>query len=347
MLTIDGSFGEGGGQIVRSSLALSLVTGKPFVIENIRARRRKPGLMRQHLTAVEAATDVGQAEVEGGTIGSRRLVFRPGEVAPGDYHFRVGTAGSTVLVLQTVLPALLVAKGPSNLTLEGGTHNPFAPPFEFLAKTYLPLVARMRPTITATLKRPGFYPAGGGCLTVNVSPVNSLHPLELTERGEITSRRVRILIANLPRHIARRERVTIAKKTGWDDSSFSIAEVDGSPGPGNVVMIELESDSVTEVFTGFGKIGVKAESVASSALRDARHYMKADVPVGEHLADQLMLPLGIGALQGTGGGAFRTLGFSMHSQTHLEILRMFLDIRAEASQQGRDDWLVRIDSAEA
>ncbi len=347
MLTIDGSFGEGGGQIVRSSLALSLVTGKPFVIENIRAGRRKPGLMRQHLTAVQAATDIGQAEVEGGSIGSRRLVFRPGEVAPGDYHFRVGTAGSTVLVLQTVLPALLVAKGRSNLTLEGGTHNPFAPPFEFLAKTYLPLVARMGPTITATLKRPGFYPAGGGCLTVGVSPVNSLHRLELTERGEITSRRVRILIANLPQHIARRERDTIAKKTGWDDSSFSVVEVDGSPGPGNVVMIELESDSVTEVFTGFGKIGVSAESVASSALKDARHYMKADVPVGEHLADQLMLPLGIGALQGTGGGAFRTLGLSMHSQTHLEILRIFLDIRVEASQQGRDDWLVRIDSAEA
>ncbi|MHC4177176.1 MAG: RNA 3'-terminal phosphate cyclase, partial [Planctomycetota bacterium] len=252
----------------------------------------------------------------------------------------------TTLVLQTVLPALLVAKGRSNLILEGGTHNPFAPPFEFLARTYLPLITRMGPTVTATLKRPGFYPAGGGCLTVDVSPVSSLQPLELTERGEITSRHVRVMIANLPQHIAQRERRTIAKKTGWDDSSFSVAEVD-SPGPGNVVMIELESDSVTEVFTGFGKVGVRAENVASSALRDARHYMKADVPVGEYLADQLMLPLGIGACQGTGGGAFRTLRLSMHSKTHLEILRRFLDIHVEALQQGRDDWLVRIAPAEA
>jgi len=346
MLAIDGSFGEGGGQIVRSSLALSLVTGRPFVIDNIRAGRKKPGLMRQHLTAVRAATQIGRAEVEGAAIGSRRLVFRPGRLTPGDYEFRVGTAGSTTLVLQTVLPALMVATGESNLTLEGGTHNPFAPPFDFLAKSYLPLVARMGPIITATLERPGFYPAGGGCLAVNVSPVDSLRPLELNQRGRITSQRVTVMIANLPGHIARRECDTIARKTGWDKSSFSVEDVSGSPGPGNVVMIQLESEHVTEVFTGFGKVGVRAEHVASSALKDARHYMKADVPVGEYLADQLMLPLGIGAWQGTGGGAFRTLAFSMHSKTHLEILKTFLDIRTEALQQGRNDWHVRIARSE-
>ncbi len=344
MLTIDGSFGEGGGQIIRSSLALALVTGQPFAIENIRARRKRPGLARQHLTAVEAAAEIGSAEVEGAALRSRRLVFRPGPVAPGDYHFSVGTAGSTTLVLQTVLPALMIASGESTLTLEGGTHNPFAPPFDFLARAYLPHVARMGPVVSATLDRHGFYPAGGGQVTVRVEPAESLEPLELTERGEITSQTVRALVANLPRHIAERECQTIVQKTGWDESCCQVEEIRDSSGPGNVVMIELAADGVREVFTAFGRIGVKAERVAANALRDARQYLKAGVPVARYLADQLILPIGIGAWQGTGGGAFRTQALTEHSRTHLEILRRFLDVRVETRQLGHDDSLVRIDA---
>jgi RNA 3'-terminal phosphate cyclase (ATP) len=161
MLTIDGSQSEGGGQVLRSSLALSLVTGRPFAIENIRAGRKKPGLLRQHLTAVLAAAEVSAAEVEGAALASRRLLFRPGRVRAGDYAFRVGTAGSATLVLQTVLPALLLAEGESTLTLEGGTHNPMAPPVDFLENAYLPLVNRLGPRVKVQLVRPGFYPAGG------------------------------------------------------------------------------------------------------------------------------------------------------------------------------------------
>ena len=180
LLAIDGSQGEGGGQVLRSSLALSLVTGKPFVIENIRAGRKKLGLMRQHLTAVQSAAEVGQARVEGAAIGSLRLVFRPGKVKPGNYTFSVGTAGSATLVLQTVLPALLVAEGESNLILEGGTHNPWAPPFDFLAKAYLPLVNQIGPTVKAQLDRPGFYPAGGGRVAVHICPSRQFGRLELS-----------------------------------------------------------------------------------------------------------------------------------------------------------------------
>ena len=311
MLTIDGSFGEGGGQIVRSSLALALVTGTPCTIENIRAGRKKPGLMRQHLTAVNAAARIGRAEVEGAVIGSRRVVFRPSEIVPGDYHFSVGTAGSTTLVLQTVLPALMSAGGESNLTFEGGTHNPFAPPFDFLAKTYLPLLGRMGPTVTARLERPGFYPAGGGRLAVNIRPSRMLRPLVLRQRDEITAYRVRAMVANLPRHIAERECRTIAAKTDWDESCFHVEELEDSRGPGNAVLIEIDSPQLTEVFVGFGKIGVKAEHVARGVLDEARDYLKAGAPVGRYLADQLMLPLGIGAWQGTGGGAYRTVCLSM------------------------------------
>jgi RNA 3'-terminal phosphate cyclase (ATP) len=343
ILTIDGSQGEGGGQVLRSSLAMSLVTGRAFVIENIRAGRKKPGLMRQHLTAVGAATEVSHAEVTGAAIGSARLEFRPGKVAPGNYTFSVGTAGSTTLVLQTVLPALLLADGESSLTLEGGTHNPFAPPLDFLTKTYLPLISRMGPKVkVASSVRPGFYPAGGGRFTVGIQPARQLGRLELMERGEIRAKRVTALVANLPQHIGERECRVIAEKTGWNAGGFMVEMVSNSRGPGNVVLIELESEHLTEVFTGFGQIGVRAETVAIRALDEAREYLAAGVPVGKHLADQLLLPLGIAAHFGSGGGMFRTMALSLHATTHIEILHRFLELDAKVEQAGRDDFVVRI-----
>jgi len=342
MLTIDGSQGEGGGQIVRSSVALSLVTGKPVTINRVRAGRRKPGLRRQHLTAVQAARKISDARVDGAEIGSSRLAFRPEKVEAGEYSFRITTAGSTTLVLQTILPALMIADDVSTVTLEGGTHNPFAPPYDFLARAYLPLVAGLGPQVKTKLECPGFYPAGGGKFTVEIQPAQKLGRLELVERGEITARRVRAVVANLPRHIAERECNTIANKTGWDKSCFEIDEATDSPGPGNAVMIELESANVTELFTGFGQRGVRAETVASRVLNSALRYVKADVPVGENLADQLMLPLGIGAYQGSGGGVFRTLALSPHSTTHIEVLKTLLDVKIRVEETKRDDCTVRI-----
>ncbi len=342
ILTIDGSQGEGGGQVLRSSLALSLVTGRPFTIKNIRPRRKKPGLLRQHLTAVLAAAEVGAAEVEGAALGSRQLTFCPSQVRPGDYAFRIGTAGSATLVLQAVLPALLLAEGESNLTLEGGTHNPFAPPVDFLEKAYLPLVNRLGPQVAVQLVRPGFYPAGGGKLNVCVQPARQLGRLELVDRGQIVARRVRAMVANLPRHIAERECRTIAQETGWGEASLSIDELKGSRGPGNVVMIELEAEHVTEVFTAFGKLGVRAEDVAAEALHQAEEYLAARVPIGRHLADQIMLPLGIGAYLGSGGGVFHTMELSLHATTHLEILRRFLEIDVRVDCAGHDNCLIHL-----
>ena len=330
---LDGSFGEGGGQIVRSSLALSLVTGKPVVLDNIRAGRKKPGLRQQHLTAVKAAAAVGAAQVEGAALGSRSLTFRPNQIQPGEYRFDVGTAGSTSLVLQTVLPALLTAEDTSQLVLRGGTHNPLAPPFDFLAKTYLPLLAELGPIVNSTLDRPGFYPAGGGQITVRVSPAADLGPLELSERGRIRTIRVRALVANLPRHIAERECRTIAEKLDHGDVSFAVEEIRDSAGPGNVVMIEAESERLTEVFTGFGQKGVKAETVAANVLREVQQYLHAKVPVGEHLADQLLLPLGLAACQGK-RSVFHTLPLSQHALTHIEVLQRFLDIRVAIEECG-------------
>jgi RNA 3'-terminal phosphate cyclase (ATP) len=328
LLTIDGSRGEGGGQILRTSLALSMVTGRTFRIERIRAGRRKPGLMRQHLTAVQAAAQVCGAAVEGATLGSRDLSFRPGPVRAGRYDFDVGTAGSATLVLQTVLPALLFAGGPSRLVLAGGTHNPHAPPFEFLERAFLPLLARMGAPVRAALELPGFYPAGGGRLTVEVESAARLAPLEIRERGALRARRAVARVSNLPMSIAQREVAVLTRALSLKPHEAR-AEIVASAGPGNVVLLEVESEALTEVFTGFGERGVRAETVAERLAREAREYLDAGVPVGRHLADQLLVLLAL-----AGGGTFGTLSPSAHTTTNAAVIGEFLQARIAIEAEG-------------
>ena len=337
MITIDGSFGEGGGQILRTSLALSLVTGKPFRIENVRAGRKKTGLLRQHLTAVNAAASIGQAEVTGASIGSTLLTIAPSKIMHGDYHFAVGTAGSTTLVLQTVLPALLIADGPTKLSIEGGTHNPFAPPFNFLTMAFLPLLARMGVNVAVYLDRYGFYPAGGGRIELTISPTGKLLPLVLESRGELRSRLARAVLANLPRKIGERELAIVKKKLSWPTEFLTIEQVNNTNGPGNIVSIEIGCEHITEVFTGFGEKGVPAEEVADQAVQHARRYLAADVAVGEYLADQLLVPMAL-----AGNGSFTTLPPSRHTTTNIEIIRKFLDVEITAAPVMRREWMITV-----
>lgn len=337
MLAIDGSAGEGGGQILRSALGLALVTGTPVHLTELRAGRRPPGLRHQHLTAVQAAAAVGGATVEGAALGSQELVFRPGAVRPGDYRFAVGTAGSTVLVLQTVLPALALAAGPSTLTLEGGTHNPGSPPFEFLDRVFLPLLARLGPRVTATLVRPGFYPAGGGELRVSVVPAPRIEPLVLLERGAITRRSVRALVASLPQHIAERELTVLTRRLGWPRAWGHAEIVHGAAGLGNVILVAIESAHVTEILTGFGAKGVPAETVAARLAEAVAEYLGAGVPVGEHLADQLILWLALAR-----GGTFRTLALSAHARTQAALVGRFLDVAVREEAVGPGAWEVTV-----
>jgi len=331
-LIIDGSTGEGGGQIVRTCLGLALLTGRPFRIEKLRAGRQKPGLLRQHLTAVRVAAEVGRADVVGAELGSRKLEFRPTRVTPGDFCCDIGSAGSTTLVLQTILPALLTADGPSQIVLTGGTHNSMAPPFEFLQRTYLPLVARMGPQVTATLDRHGFFPAGGGQMTVAVQPAPRLTPLELIERGPLLTRSVTGIVSRLAPSIAQREIDTVCRRLAWPAECGRVASV-ASPGPGNVVLIEMGYAAVTEIFAGFGQRGVPAETVAGGAADDAERYLAAGVPVGEHLADQLVLLLAI-----AGGGRFHTLPPSLHTRTNVDVIARFLDVPIDIRPRGDDVW---------
>ena len=337
MIKIDGSYGEGGGQIVRSSLSLSLLTGKPFEINNIRAGRKKPGLMRQHLTAVNAAAEVGCGRVTGNSIGSCKITFEPQAVNAGKYHFSIGSAGSTTLVLQTVLPPLLLADKNTEITLEGGTHNPYAPPFDYLEKVFVPVINKMGPSIKLNLKRPGFYPAGGGRFTVEVKPVVQLNEIELVDRGEIYGRRARAYIANLPGQIAERELKVIKKKLNWDQSWLEVVEVSDSIGPGNMVSAEVESENITEMFTGFGMRSVPADKVSVPLVKEARQYLAAGVPVGRHLADQLMIPFAM-----AGGGRFRTLPLTKHSITNIETIKKFMDVDFEVEKLEKDVYEVRV-----
>jgi RNA 3'-terminal phosphate cyclase (ATP) len=330
MIRIDGSQGEGGGQVLRTALALSLVTGTPFTMTNIRAGRKKPGLLRQHLTGVKAAEAVGAAEVSGAELGSKELTFRPRALAAGNYHFSVGTAGSATLVLQTVLPALLVAQGPSTLMLEGGTHNPAAPPFDFLAKAYLPLVRKMGPEVEAVLDRPGFFPAGGGKFRVDVKPA-PLKPLSLMERGRVLRREVKAVMSMIPFDVAKRELDTVAGALKWRPDEFRTEELKRSPGPGNVLMAEVESEHLTEVFTAFGERGKRAEEVGEELAAEVKRYLDAEVPVGEHLCDQLLLLLALAK-----GGSFRTLPLDGHAETQLHTMKHFLDVKVNVREVSRE-----------
>lgn len=335
-LEIDGAMGEGGGQVLRTALSLSMVTGRSFRITRIRAGRKRPGLARQHLTAVRAAAEVCGAGVRGAEIGSMAVSFEPGPVRAGSYRFSTEGAGSATLVLQTVLPALLQADGRSRVTVEGGTHNPFAPPFDFLERAFVPLLVRMGARIEPALHRPGFFPAGGGKVSVGIAP-RAMAPLELLERGAVLRRAATALVSALPRHIGERELGVVGSLLGIDEEDRSLVEVPDPAGPGNAVIVDVESAGVTEVFTGFGERGVPAEEVATRCADAVREYEAADVPVGRHLADQLLLPLAL-----AGGGRFRTVGPTLHTRTNSEVIRLFLGLAMRIEEEGEGAWRVEV-----
>ena len=321
VLEIDGSMGEGGGQVLRSSLSLSMLTGKPFRMTRIRAGRKKPGLLRQHLTAVLAARAVCGGSVEGAELRSSELSFWPGTIHGGDYEFSIGTAGSTTLVFQTLLPALLRADAPATLRIAGGTHNPMAPSFDFLERAFLPLLGRMGAHVECELESYGFYPAGGGAIRFEMEPVESLQPLRLDEPAELRHLHAGAHVAKLPEGVARREVDKLAAMLGTHRFSKRTSVLEGTIGPGNFVHVDVLTEHATEVFTAIGQLGVPAETVAGKLGREVRKFLAAGVPVGPHLADQLLLPIAL-----AGSGSFLTLPPTLHTRTNCEVIRVFLGL---------------------
>jgi len=337
MITIDGSQGEGGGQILRSALTLSLATGTPFRIGKIRAGRDKPGLLRQHLTAVKAAAEISRAQVTGAEIGSTELGFVPGPVTAGDYSFAIGSAGSTLLVLQAVLLPLALADGPSRLRLEGGTHALGAPSFDFVARAFLPLLHRIGFHARAELRRAGFYPAGGGVIDIEIAPHGTLAPLVLETRGGLVSRRAEAVVANLPAQIATRETATLGRLLHWPAETIAPGMAVEADGPGNCLTVTVAHEHVTEVFTGHGRMGRRGEDVAAETARAVSAYLAGSAPVGPHLADQLLLPMALGA-----GGRFVTVAPTPHTRTNIAVIGAFLDVAIEVTDRGDRSWLVTV-----
>ena len=327
MLTIDGSMGEGGGQILRTCLALSICLQRPFRISNIRAARKKPGLQPQHLTAVTAAAAISQAEVQGAAKGSRQLTFNPDHVKAGHYQFDIGTAGSTSLVLQTLLPALILADKPSTLIMQGGTHNPLAPTFDYMEEVFLPVLNRMGPTVKATLEQPGFAPEGGGRVHVDIQPASALRPLELCNRGELIEQYAEVLLAHLPEHIAQRELAVIAESLGWPKSALRYRKIESVNMPANIISCVIKSKYITECFSEFGRRGLPAERVAEKVVNQVNQYLSAGVPVGHYLADQLLIPLAL-----VGKGTFITTELSSHAITNMAVIEAFMQIEFQTEQ---------------
>jgi RNA 3'-terminal phosphate cyclase (ATP) len=339
IVRIDGSHGEGGGQILRTALSLSAITGKPFIIENIRARRSKPGLMRQHLTAVKAAAEICDAWIEGGEPGSMCLSFEPNTpVRGGDFCFSIGTAGSTTLVLQTVLLPLALAAEPSRVVVRGGTHNIGAPPFEFLDHAFLPLLRKIGFDIGLRLHRPGFYPAGGGEIAFETRSAQTFHPLVLEERGGLISQSAEAVVANLPFHIAERELAHVCARLGWPRDLARGREETRADGPGNCLLLTLAFENISQVVTAFGQRNVSSEAVAEEAARAVLAYLETLAPVGSHLADQLLLPMALAA-----GGRLITSQPSSHTLTNMDVIQKFIDVDIDAVAKDQMHWQITVE----
>ncbi|POA47127.1 RNA 3'-terminal phosphate cyclase [Pseudomonas sp. MPR-ANC1] len=334
VIELDGAIG--GGQVLRSALSLSMVTGRAFRIKQIRARRSRPGLLRQHLTAVLAAAEVCGAKTLGAELGSQALSFEPGAIRGGDYQFAIGTAGSCTLVLQTLLPALLRAPEASRVRISGGTHNPLAPPTDFLTRSWLPLLRRMGANIELDLLRHGFVPAGGGEIEARVQP-SALVRMDLCERGAAISSRASALTAGLAPVVAERELDRVSRRLSLPADALQQVTLDPARGPGNVLLLEYAFEHVTEVFSAFGQVSLRAEKVADAAINQAADWLHSGAAVAEHLADQLLLPMAL-----AGGGSFTTPRMTEHLHSNIAVIEQFLPISVECLEEGPDRLRVEV-----
>jgi len=317
-LAIDGSQGEGGGQILRTSLSLSMCLGQPIRIDNIRAGRKKPGLLRQHLTCVRAAKEICSAAVEGDELGSSSIEFIPDQIKAGDYRFAIGTAGSTTLVFQTILPPLLKADKKSNVSFEGGTHNMQAPSYEFLTHCFLSALRKMNCQVDCELLRYGFYPNGGGQWITQVQPAENVKRLKLLDRGDLVARSATTFISKIPLHVGQRELKKVAQNLNWSSDEFIEKKVDAF-GPGNLISLKLAYENTTELFDEVAQRGLTAERVAGKAIKSLKRYQDSKAVVGEYLADQLLLPMALNS-----GGSFITHAVSEHVRTNINVINQFI-----------------------
>jgi RNA 3'-terminal phosphate cyclase (ATP) len=330
MVEIDGSYGEGGGQILRSALAFSAILKRPLVVHHIRARRKNPGLRPQHLKGVEALAQITEAEVQGAHIGSEAVTFIPKGIIPGDYRFEVGngkrSAGSATLLLQTLLPPLCFSREPSQLTLVGGTHVPWSPSFHYLSEVLFPTLYSMGISVEASIDRWGWYPQGGGIIRAEIRPSPSFRPISLLDRGLLKKIRGLSATSNLPRHVAERQKDYALRRIEREmkmDAEIAVLDHASGSGPGSFFFLVAESEKAIAGFSSLGERGKPAEEVAKEALDSLRDYTKSDGCIDPHLSDQLV-PFIVLA---KGSSAFTTTRITEHLLTNLWVMQHFFDVR--------------------
>jgi len=328
MIEIDGSYGEGGGQILRTALSLSCLLKKPFRIFNIRKARKKPGLMPQHLTSVRAAQLLSDAEVMGDHTGSTELSFSPREVKGGDFFFDIGTAGSTSLVLQTIIPSLVFSKEKTTVTLKGGTHVPYSPSFNYLSGVFASFLKRIGIEIQFTIESYGFYPRGGGKVRADIFPAKEIKPLRIEERGNILMLKGYSGVGNLPLSIAERQRNAMLEKI-YSQIKDLKCPVDieplnvSTPGQGTFIFIQSESENSIAGFTSLGERGKRAESVGEDAASEFLQYYSTDAALDPHISDQIVLYLSICRDE----SVFTTSCITEHLMTNLWVIGLFHEYR--------------------
>ncbi|MHB1189120.1 RNA 3'-terminal phosphate cyclase [Thiobacillus sp.] len=339
MIEIDASFGEGGGQILRSALALSVITGEAMRLTNVRVRRPQPGLKPQHLKAVEAAASISGARVEGVCLGSQTLCFEPAGLTGGNYAFDIGTAGSTSLLLQTLYLPLSFADGPSRLTLSGGTHVPWSPCYHYLQWQWLPYLAAAGYHLECTLERAGFYPRGGGLLHANIVPSRHFSPLRLTVRGRLLRIRGLSAVGQLDRAIAERQRLQAIVRLRELEVSVEIevAEVPAAS-PGTFIVLQAEFEGGRCCAFALGARHKPAEKVADEAADELRADIHSGGAIDGWLADQLLLPLAFVPDR----SEFSVCRISRHLRTNAELLGYFLPVAVGIEGETGQPGIVRL-----
>lgn len=340
MIHIDGSQGEGGGQVVRSSLTLSLLTQQDLHITNIRARRSKPGLRAQHLKAVEAAVAVGRAKADGVDFGSTTLTFHPEAIHPGRYKFDIGTAGSAALVLQTIFLPLATAESTSTVTITGGTHVRWSPSFHYLDLHWLDFMRRMGFEAQLKMESAGFYPEGGGRITASIRPGREIRNLNVTQRGELKQIRGISAIANLPRHIAERQREQVIRRLGnrYYLNDIRLVEMP-SRLKGTMLLLLAEFERSQACYFALGEIGKPAERVADEAIDQMEEFLSTGGAIDQYLADHLLVPLAFAS----GTSQLRTSKITQHLLTNAEVVRAFTPARITVEGNLGDPGLISIE----
>lgn len=330
MIKIDGSHGEGGGQILRTALALSCITKEPFEITDIRKGRKNPGLQPQHLTGVRAAQAISKADVSGAELGSQALTFSPKEVTGGDYLFDVsetkGSAGSVTLVLQTLLPTLCMAKGRSKVTVKGGTHVEWSPPFHYMRDVLLPFLGKIGIKASLEIEKWGWYPIGGGMVTMTVEPAKKLVPLELVKRGRLRNLTGISAVSNLPMIIAERQRDHgnwLLKSAGLSANMETINAP--SLGKGSFFFVLAEFENIRSGFSALGERGKRSEEVAEEAVSQFLEYINYEGVLDPHLTDQVIPYLALCRAPST----FTTSRVTGHLLTNAWVTEKFLPVKIE------------------